>query len=433
MNLFRKEAQSSNQPKLHGEIVVRSSWVFWALTAGVVLCLVAMLGLIFFGEYTRRVTVPGYLIPVEGVVRIYSPQAGRAAKVHVVEGEGVVAKQPLVTVVDERRDSSGSDLRAKSILQIQARQKNLDNVMQQQRQLFAQTAQGLQRRMATLKLEMDQLLVEQKTQATRVDYAKMTHKRNADLAKQNYVSESVVQEKLEAVAEQEAKLQTLQRSHTTLQREMETMRNELAELPMRERTQIAELERGIATAQQELLDMNTKQEVVVTSPQDGVISGLSVKPSQLVGTERSLMMLLPQKSSELWKKSELEAHLFAQSKDAGFVRPGQVVMIRYSAYPYQKFGQYKARVVEVSRTPFLAAELPFPVTSKTDTTISANTSNEPVFRIRATLDNQSARAYGAEQPLQSGMQLEADVMLDTRSVYEWIMEPIYSLSGKFVR
>jgi membrane fusion protein len=426
-NLFRKEAQTSNLPRLHGEIVVRSSWIFWALTFAVVICLSAILALVFYGEYTRRVTVSGYLIPVDGVVRIYSLQSGRAATVHVIEGQAVAAGQPLVSVVDERPDASGNDSRVKSEQQILERQKNLASVKQQQRQLYSQTKQGLERRMTALKQEMEQLQTEQKTQSTRVAYAKRAYRRNADLAAQNFVSDSTVQEKIETVIEQEAKLQSLQRSYTTLSRELETMRSEMAELPMKERTQIAELERGMTTAQQELIDLNTKKEVVVTSPQAGVISGLVVKPSQLVNTERSLMMLLPQNASNPAKKSELEAHLFAQSKDAGFVRVGQTVMIRYGAFPYQKFGQYKARVVEVSRSPFLASELPFPVASKVEAVPSA----EPVFRIRITLDSQSARAYGVEQALQSGMQLEADIMLDTRTVFEWILEPVYSLRGKF--
>jgi membrane fusion protein len=140
--------------------------------------------------------------------------------------------------------------------------------------------------------------------------------------------------------------------------------------------------------------------------------------------------------------SELEAHLFAQSKDAGFVREGQQVFLRYSAYPYQKFGHYRAKVVEVARTPLLPAELPFPIAPKTETGLfsdlsgataqaAATASTEPLFRIRVALESQTARTYGVDQPLQSGMQLDADVMLDTRTIFEWVMEPVYSLRGKY--
>jgi membrane fusion protein len=429
MRLFRTEAQTAHRPRLQGEIVVRGSWVVWTLTTVVMACMLAILTLIFYTEYTRRVTVSGYLIPVGGVVRIYSPQAGRAVQVHVAEGDIVSAGQALATVTDERPDATGSDARAKSAQQIAERRNNLKSVIKQQDQLYTQTTRGLNLRIAALYQEMAQLLEEQKTQSSRVGYAKNALKRNIELAAQNYVSEAVVQEKQEAVADQQSKLQALQRTHAGLRRELEGLKAELSELPMRKRTQVAELERGVTQAQQDLIDLESKKEIVVTSPQAGQISGLSVKPSQLVSVDKSLMMLLPGNQNDPTKSGELEAHLFAQSKDVGFLLVGQVVKIRYGAFPYQKFGQYNARIVEVSRTPFLPNELPFPTASKALTLPT----DEPVYRIRVTLDSQTASAYGVKQSLQSGMQLEADVMLDTRTVAQWILEPLYSLRGRYIR
>lgn len=427
MQLFRKEALAANHPRLHGEIVVRGSWMSWGLTSLIAACITGILVLVVFGQYTRRVSVSGYLIPTAGVVRIYSAQVGRAIKIHVLEGDVVAAGQPLVTVLDERPDSSGGDSRVKSAQQIQDRKENFENVIKQQGQLFDQTDRGLNLRIAALYQEMAQLLVEQKTQSSRIAFAKSALKRNIDLAAQNYVSDAVVQEKHEAVAEQEAKLQAQLRTHSGLRRELEALLSEQAELPMRKRTQIAELKRNVNQAQQELIDLGSKKEILVTSPEAGVISGLVIKPSQLVSVERSLMMLLPQNKANPTKPDALEGHLFAQSKDVGFLRVGQEVMIRYGAYPYQKFGQYKATITEVSRTPFLLTELPFPLAAKAIPVLS----DEPVYRLRVALDSQSAKAYGVAQPLQSGMQMEADILLDTRTVLEWVLEPIYSLRGKY--
>lgn len=338
MNLFRKETLDANRPRMHGEIVVRSDWIWWTLTAAVVVFVAGMLVLIFFGEYTRRAAVSGYLIPTAGVMRIYSAQAGRAAIVHVEEGAAVLSGQPLVTVIDERIDSGGRDARGRSADQIRARQENYKSVIRQQRNLFAQTQQGLTLRTETLKQEMSQLLSEHKTQAQRITFASVTHKRWQELLTKNYVSENAVQEKLELVTEQEARLQALQRAYTGLRRELESSQSELAALPMRERTQIADLERGVGIAQQELIEINGRRELVVTAPQAGRISGLTVKPSQVVNTERPLMMVLPFElggnsmtavsTAGNAQESALEAHLFAQSKDAGFVRKGQEVLIR---------------------------------------------------------------------------------------------------------
>ena len=444
MELFRKEAQDANRPKMHGEILMRNEWILWTLTTGVFIFTVGMMLLIFYGEYTRRAGLSGYLIPVAGVVRIHSLQAGNATIVHVKEGDIVVAGQPLVTVVDVRTDTQGRDARGRGAIQIKAKQVNLAGVIEQQRGLFSEAQQGLKRRIDAISEEMAQLKREQKTQTQRIAFSKSTYQRWVDLLSKNYVSENAVQEKLEIVTEQESRLQTLERGHTSLRRELEMMQSDLVSLPMRERTQIAELERGVSTAEQELIEIHSKRELVVTAPQAGRVSGLTIKASQMVNPDRPLMMLLPHNDASKGNGVELEAHLFAQSKDAGFVREGQEVLLRYSAYPYQKFGHYKAKVIEVSSTPLLPAELSFPVSAKTDPSLLASMSglgglagmagalgNDPVFRIRVQLGSQFAQAYGKPQALHSGMQLEADVMLDKRTIFEWIMEPLYALSGKY--
>jgi membrane fusion protein len=110
------------------------------------------------------------------------------------------------------------------------------------------------------------------------------------------------------------------------------------------------------------------------------------------------------------------------------------VQLRYSAYPYQKFGQYAGTVMDVGRSPLLPAELPYPLAPRAEATsnMTGASSTEPLFRIRVALQEQSAIAYGVRQPLQSGMQLEAAILLDTRTIFEWLLEPLYALSGRFV-
>jgi membrane fusion protein len=54
---------------------------------------------------------------------------------------------------------------------------------------------------------------------------------------------------------------------------------------------------------------------------------------------------------------------------------------------------------------------------------------EPVYKVVVKLEHQGAAAYGATVPLQSGMLLEADIMVDKRTLFEWLFEPIYSIKG----
>jgi membrane fusion protein len=98
------------------------------------------------------------------------------------------------------------------------------------------------------------------------------------------------------------------------------------------------------------------------------------------------------------------------------------VLLRYQAYPYQKFGQFPGSIREVSGTPVTGAEFG----SSAPPAINA----EPVYRVRVSLNSQTALVYGETRRLVPGMALEASVLLERRHLYEWILEPLYSIKGK---
>ena len=39
-------------------------------------------------------------------------------------------------------------------------------------------------------------------------------------------------------------------------------------------------------------------------------------------------------------------------------------------------------------------------------------------------------AYGKAAPLQPGMTLKADIQIETRRLWQWVMDPLYSLRGR---
>jgi membrane fusion protein len=118
----------------------------------------------------------------------------------------------------------------------------------------------------------------------------------------------------------------------------------------------------------------------------------------------------------------LEAHLYAPSRSIGFIRQSDQVLLRYQAFPYQKFGHTRGTVMSVSRTALAASEIPGAG--------SSTASSEPLYLITVALEKQSITAYGQAQPLQAGMLVDADILQEKRKLYEWVLEPLYSLTGK---
>ena len=98
------------------------------------------------------------------------------------------------------------------------------------------------------------------------------------------------------------------------------------------------------------------------------------------------------------------------------MQAGQDVRLRLAAYPYQKYGHLPGRVTQVSRTPVAAGELALLAGG----TAGAG-SGQPMFRITVALQPDTT---GAALPLNTGMQLSADVLLEHRRLVEWLFEPL---------
>jgi membrane fusion protein len=193
--------------------------------------------------------------------------------------------------------------------------------------------------------------------------------------------------------------------------------SELTQLPARSKREQAQIARLVSELEQTGVTTEAQRRILVTAPQDGTVTAILAEPGQTV-TSQPLLTILP-------ANARLEAQLYVPSRAAGFIEPGQKVLIRYAAFPYQKFGQYEGTVSGVSRTALPPQEIPAQLASATP-----QSGVEGLYRIQVTLAAQSATAYGKPQPLAAGMALEADVLQDTRSLIEWVLEPLYSLKGK---
>jgi membrane fusion protein len=117
--------------------------------------------------------------------------------------------------------------------------------------------------------------------------------------------------------------------------------------------------------------------------------------------------------------------MYVPSRAVGFIKPGITAQLRYQAFPHQKFGQHPARVREVATTSVRPEEL-----LNSAAALPGAGQSEPIYRVRLELDQQTVRAYGTEMPLRSGMLVDASVMLERRKLYEWVLEPLFSISGR---
>jgi membrane fusion protein len=426
-----RKQESAQQPLFRSEVIEerRSQWLGTVLLAprisqavftvfGVATA-TALLALLFFAEYPRKARISGWLVPDRGLVRIFPPVPGVIAQLGVVEGSEVERGKPLLAISTEVQSQSLGATQEEIARRLATRKNSLIEERRLQEQLYALQANELTDRLAAIRAEQDNLERERDLQRVRVKLAEESEIRQRRLRERGIVSVDRLQQAIEQKLDQALNLRALERNWAAIQGERLELEGEIRNRPLQYRARLAEIDRDIAALEQQLAETEASRQIVILAPQTGTVTAIQAAVGGSVTTSTPLLSIVP-------AGSQLQAQLFSPSRAIGFVRVGQRVLLRYEAFPYQKFGHYEGVVASASRSAVSSSEL----TQQLFGTLSVGTANEPVYRITVTLQSQTATAYGEPVPLQPGMRLEADVVIESRRLIEWVLDPLYTLTGK---
>jgi membrane fusion protein len=390
--LFRPEVVAERQTQWLGTVLLEPRISQSIFTSIATLAGIAVLALMLFGSYTSKAHINGWLVPQQGLARIVAPQSGVVTRIQVQEGMSVTKGMPLLTLSAEIHSEALGAAKEEVARQVLNRRENL-----------VKTKSVLKGQLDQEAIDLGQRL---EIQRSRVKLSETTLARYRGLLAVKLMA-------LPRVEQAEQEFLDNQAAALALEAKMR-------ELPFKRQTQLAEVDRNIAVAEQELAEAEARREIVITAPQDGTVTAIQAEPGSSAQPNVPLMSIVP-------TSTVLQAQLFAPSRAVGFVHPGQRVLLRYQAYPYQKYGSYVGMVSSVSRTAISPSEM----TQQLFGLTSLHAVNEPLYRITVALERQTATAYGQAIALQPGMQLEADVMIETRSLIEWVFDPLFTLTGKW--
>lgn len=416
--LFRTAALNAQKNNWLGKIILIRPISYSLMTAIATACAVLVVTFMAVASYTKRSAVIGQLVPETGLVKVYTPQLGVVLEKHVTEGQQVKQGDILFMLSSERYSDINSSIQASISTQHKEQRASLQDEIIKTRQQQQDEQHALQSRLSGLKDELLKLEMQQASQQTRVHLSEAAYRRYQGLQEQNYISKEQTQQKQEDWLEQSSRLESMAREKVRMQREITARMDEASGLRVKHQNQIAQLERTISNVNQQLTESEAKRRLVIRAPQTGTATAVVASIGTAVDGSRPLVSIVPE-------GAVLQAHLFATSRAVGFVREGAPVRLRYQAFPYQKFGQASGQVLSVSRIALAANEI-FTMGNPS----SNHQNSEPFYRITVALDKQSILAYGQQQTLQAGMLLDADIMLETRHLYEWVLEPLFSLTGK---
>jgi membrane fusion protein len=416
MSLFRKEAISHQSERLTGAITLAQPLSIKLTVLILVSVAVAIVAFLFSAEYSRKETVRGFLMPNKGVIKSFANQGGTIEKLWVKEGDNVVKGQSLATLLIQQRNSDGVDLSTQLADQLNAQANLLTDEITQHQALKEQELLNLQAQNIALdneKIALKEQLALADEKLTLLSEQQLDFNQ---LNKSGYVSNLEKDRQQQALLEAKQEKKNIARLLLQHQNQLNQVSFNIKNIPQQYILRINNLKRQQADLQRQLAQVASNYKYTITASNNGVITGIQVVEGETLSQSKAqstpLLHILPE-------GSKLIAELLLPTRSAGFIQVGNNTRLRFDAFPYQRFGFINSEIIRIDQTLISPNEAQLPISLK-----------EPVYRLRAKLNQQQMKAFGKAFDLKSGMLFEADIMLKQRTLIEWLLEPIYSLKGR---
>jgi membrane fusion protein len=407
VTLFRQEVIEFQQSERQwGNVVllepVSTKILAWSLVAAVALTI----ALLCIAQYARKETAVGYLTPSAGTAKIFLPQQGIVKEVHVREAEEVQKGQALLTVETAQIATDGQDVNASQLATLMSQREML---LRQLGTEQIRQASERQRLLATIKgfdAEVTHLNEQIRIQIDRIALSKSFVSSAAQLNSKGYMTGIEYKRRQQELLEQEQSLNSLNQQLATRNSQITETRFILEQLPMTMAERVREVKNDLSEVEQRIAETNRRRAYVIQAPSAGRISLLQARVGQAADPRRLQLEIVP-------LTTNLQAELFIPARAVGLVEVGQKVRILYDAFPYQKYGTYSGHITNLSQTILLNSDISAPVELK-----------EPAYRATVVLDKTSIEIDGRSIPLQADMLLRADVILEKRTIMNWLIDPL---------
>lgn len=406
---------------------------------GILLLLMALLIWAIWGRLDVVAVAEGKLVPISYLKIVQPADAGIVREIAITEGQHVEAGQVLV-----RMDSNLSEadsltiqhaLQYKSLelRRIEAELNGAAFIRQKDDspELFSRIAAEYASNRRALEDDLDAeraslqkakhdlsatLAIQRKLEETLPSY-RLQEAAYEKLGKDGFAGNLMVMDKRRERIEKEQDLNAQQYNAQSLQSGIVQSERRMAQIQSDYRQKL-EAERVSTYAeyqrlQQEWAKQSHKNSLLeLRAPQSGFVKDLATHtPGTVVSPGTVLMTLVPNNEA-------LQAEVWVKNEDAGFVRPGQEVKLKLSAYPFQKYGMIDGEVIQVSAD---ATDKSNPQQSPDANSPSAG---QLTFRTLIRLKQQELVLDNDRLHLSPGMQVAGEIKLADQTVMEYLLSPV---------
>ena len=411
--MFREEVIKKGALSQHGAILLKRSFPSWLLFGVIVVTLLLVIIASFNITIAKRTSVKGQVIPQYGYIGIVPPAQGRVSSISVHDGDMVKKGQKLFVISSDRfLDSTDESLsyKAASTSDIEQQQKNILKEIENLNRLEQIELSSRNQKLRSINQDIVFTDEQISLTKTRILIGKNRLSEYERLNVDQTISNLKVQEQREALAAAEGQRLVYEKQRLELTRTAEDLTVQIQMQQRLAESKANQARKEIIQLNQKLTDTKLQGEWTIVAPVDGQFTSLNTFVGQVI-TNQTLGFVVP-------KTGVLKANLYVPSRSIGFMKNSAAVRIRYHAFPYQKFGVASGSIEYVSESPLPSEQLP--------QHLSLNAS-EPLFKVTVVLNSEKIADTYREYRILPGMLLDADVQVESRTIVEWMIEPLMSL------
>ncbi|CAK0744459.1 membrane fusion protein, adhesin transport system [Azospirillaceae bacterium] len=197
----------------------------------------------------------------------------------------------------------------------------------------------------------------------------------------------------------------------------EIIRRDIAALVERQADLIAQIRReysdrlgqavnDMSQASETLKGMDDRMKrLSVSSPVRGVVQNIPIKTRGAVVQPGGMI------AEVVPVEEDLIAETRITTRDIGFIASNQAANIKVSTFDFTRFGTISAKVISISPTTFLDEQ------------------RQPYYKVRMRLSRNYVQRKDIRYLLLPGMTVQADIVTGRKTVFEYLLKPIYATTS----
>ncbi|EDQ32019.1 type I secretion membrane fusion protein, HlyD family [Hoeflea phototrophica DFL-43] len=173
-------------------------------------------------------------------------------------------------------------------------------------------------------------------------------------------------------------------------------------------TAIAELEIEAASTEELVRQLEDRLDrTLIVAPETGRIFDLAASNrGQVISPGEQIAQIIPEGQA-------IYAEVKIPADQIGFISPGMDASVKILTFDYTRFGSIPAKVDSISASSLKHSE-----------------EDPPFFNVRLELDKESIANSAQDRPIQSGMSVAADIKLGKKTVMNFLLKPLRSLTDR---